>query len=100
MREDILFASLQCDLVLVLARSAFQSQHDLLCRLCLLHHQGGMWVIEVEVTDLLVEDGLGLTTVTRLLAVITSFSLGEKRVLALFVLGHFMWTERRGKSGD
>jgi hypothetical protein len=36
-RGDILLASLQCDLVLVLARSAFQSQHDLLRRLCLLH---------------------------------------------------------------
>jgi hypothetical protein len=56
-------------------------------------------VIGVEETDLLVEDGLSLTTVTRLLAVIASFSLGEKRVLALFVLGHFVWAEHSRKSG-
>jgi len=57
-------------------------------------------MIGLEETDLLVEDGFGLTTVTRLLAVIASFSLGEKRVLALLVLGHFVWAECRGKSGD
>ena len=61
-------------------------------------HQWGD-VIGVEETDLLVEDGFSLTTVTRLLAVITSFSLGEKRVLALFILGHFVWAKRRGMSG-
>jgi hypothetical protein len=34
----------------------------------------------------LVEDGLGLTTITALLAVITTLSLGEQRGLAGLVL--------------
>jgi hypothetical protein len=37
--------------------------------------------------SLLVEDRLGLTTETRLLAVITTLALGIERVLALLVLG-------------
>jgi len=37
-----------------------------------------MQAIGVEETNLLVEDGFGLATVTRLLAVIASFSLGKK----------------------
>jgi len=39
---------------------------------------------------LLVEDGLGLTTVTGLLTVVTTLSLGGERVLALLVLGHLV----------
>ena len=58
-----------------------------------------MQVIGVEETDLLVEDGFSLTTVARLLAVIASFSLGKKRVLALFVLSHLVWAERHRRSG-
>jgi hypothetical protein len=54
-------ASLQRQLVLGLARSALQSQHDLLGRL-----------------GLLVEHGLRLTTITGLLAVVTALTLGEK----------------------
>lgn len=56
-------------------------------------------LIGEEETDFLVEDGFGLTTVTRLLAVIASLPLGEKRVLALFVLGHFVWADRPQKIG-
>lgn len=57
-------AALEGELSLGLAGSALQSQDDLL---------GGL--------SLLVEDRLGLTTVTRLLAVITTLSLGEQRSL-------------------
>lgn len=39
---------------------------------------------------LLVEDGLGLTTVTALLPVVTTLTLGGKRVLALLVLGNLV----------
>jgi len=55
-----MLASLQCQLRLGLAYGTLQSQHDLLG--CL---------------RLLVEDGLGLTTVTGLLSVITTLSLGK-----------------------
>ena len=58
-------AALQGQLHLGLARHALQSQHDLL---------GGL--------SLLVEDRLGLTTVTGLLAVVSSLSLGEKGSLS------------------
>ena len=37
---------------------------------------------------LLVEDGLGLTTVTGLLSVVTSSTLAEWRLLALLILSH------------
>lgn len=50
--------------------SPYQSQHNLLGRL-----------------RLLVEDGLGLTTVTGLLAVVTTLTLRERRSLAGLVLG-------------
>ena len=46
---------------------------------------------------LLVEDGLGLTTVTRLLTVVTTLSLRGQRILALLVLGHLVWPARRSK---
>ena len=45
-------------------------------------------------THLLVEDGLGLTTITGLLAVITALAMCEERVLALLVLRDFMRTAR------
>lgn len=56
-----MLASLQSQLSLGLALSALQSEHDLL---------GGL--------GLLVEDGFGLTTVTALLPVVTTLTLGEK----------------------
>lgn len=54
-------AALQGELLLGLAGSALQAQDDLL---------GGL--------GLLVEDGLGLTTVTTLLPVVTTLTLGEQ----------------------
>lgn len=63
-------ATLQSKLALGLALDALQSQHNLLGSL-----------------GLLVEDGLGLTTISGLLAVVTTLSLGEKRGLASLVLG-------------
>lgn len=39
---------------------------------------------------LLVEDGLGLTTITALLPVVTTLTLGSERVLALLVLGNLV----------
>jgi hypothetical protein len=63
-------ASLQGQLALGLALDALQAQHDLL---------GGL--------GLLVEDGLGLTSVTGLLTVVSALSLGEQRGLASLVLG-------------
>jgi hypothetical protein len=54
-------ATLQSELLLGLAGSALKTQDDLL---------GGL--------SLLVEDGLGLTTVTALLAVVTTLTLGEQ----------------------
>ena len=90
--RDVLLAALQGDLHLVLADGALQPEDDLLSGLGLnaqrfpmseliSHNQGE------DSTDLLVEDGLGLTTITGLLAVITTLSLGGERVLALLVLG-------------
>jgi len=57
-------AALERQLRLGLARVALQPQYDLLGGLCLF-----------------VEDGLGLTSVTGLLAVVTTLSLGEERGL-------------------
>jgi hypothetical protein len=59
-----MLATLQRQLCLRLARCALQSQHNLLCRL-----------------SLLVEDRLRLTTITGLLAIITTLSLREQRSL-------------------
>lgn len=56
-----MLASLQSQLGLGLALGALQSEHDLL---------GGL--------GLLVEDGLGLTTITALFPVVTTLTLGEK----------------------
>lgn len=66
-------ASLEGELVLGLADSALETEDNLL---------GGL--------SLLVEDRLGLTTVTGLLSVVSSLSLGGKRVLALLVLGNLV----------
>jgi len=66
-------ASLQRQLHLVLAHRALQSQHDLLCSLCLL-----------------VEHRLRLPTITALLSVVTSLSLCEDGVLSLLVLCHLV----------
>jgi hypothetical protein len=63
-------ASLQRQLELGLALDTLQSQNNLL---------GGL--------GLLVEDRLGLTTITGLLAVVSSLTLGEQRGLASLVLG-------------
>jgi hypothetical protein len=63
-------AALEGQLALGLALDALQSQDNLL---------GGL--------GLLVEDGLGLTTITGLLAVVTALSLSEQRGLAGLVLG-------------
>ena len=41
------------------------------------------------------EDGLGLTTVTGLLTVVTTLSLRGQRILALLVLGHLVGPTRR-----
>jgi len=65
-----MLASLQRQLCLRLARCALQSQHNLLCRL-----------------RLLVEDGLRLTTVTGLFAIITTLSLREQGRLRDILLG-------------
>jgi hypothetical protein len=63
-------ATLQSELLLGLAGSALKTQDDLL---------GGL--------GLLVEDRLGLTTVTTLLPVVTTLTLGEQGGLASLVLG-------------
>jgi hypothetical protein len=59
-------ATLQSELLLGLAHGALETEDDLL---------GGL--------GLLVEDGLGLTTVTALLAVVTALTLSEQRGLEL-----------------
>ena len=63
-------ASLQRKLGLCLAAHALQPKHDLLRGL-----------------GLLVEHGFGLTTITALLTVVSSLSLGEQRSLTSLVLG-------------
>jgi hypothetical protein len=60
-------AALQGELLLGLALSALKTQDNLL---------GGL--------SLLVEDGLGLTTVTALLPVVTTLTLGEQGGLKRF----------------
>jgi hypothetical protein len=70
---DVLFASLEGHLHFVLANSAFKSQHDFLCSF-----------------GLFMEHGLGLTTVSRLFAVVAAFALSYFRVLALLILCHLV----------
>lgn len=65
-----MLASLQRKLALGLARSALKSQNNLLGSL-----------------SLLVQDGLGLTTVTSLLSVVSSLTSSIKRGLTGLVLG-------------
>jgi len=60
-------------LSLAICNGALQSEDDLF---------GGL--------GLLSEDGLGLTSVSLLLAVVTTFALSLQRVLALLVLRHFV----------
>lgn len=59
-----LLASLECQLSLGLALNTLQPQYNLLCGLCLL-----------------VEDRLGLTSITGLLAIITTLTLGKEGCL-------------------
>merc|ERR1719309_1703360 len=68
-----MFASFDSDLVLALAVGAFEPKDDLLRGL-----------------GLLSEDGLGLTSVSLLLAIVTTLALGGQRVFALLVLRHFV----------
>ena len=68
-----MLATLDGDLVPETAVLALKTQHDLL---------GGL--------SLLVENGLSLTTVTLLLAVVTALSLGPAGGLASLVLGHLV----------
>lgn len=63
-----MLAALQGELLLGLASSALETQDDLL---------GGL--------GLLVEDGLGLTTVTALLPVVTTLTLGEEGGLKIWI---------------
>lgn len=65
-----MFASLERELLLRLARGTFESENDLLRGL-----------------GLLVEDGLGLSSVSRLLAIVPTLSLCECRGLSCLVLG-------------
>jgi len=64
-----MLATLDGHLVLALAISALQTEDDLL---------GGL--------GLLSEDGLGLTSVSLLLAIVTPLALGLERILAFLVL--------------
>jgi len=68
-----MLASLDGMLGDVLAGLALQPQDNLLCGL-----------------SLLVKDGLGLSSVTRLLPVITPLTLRIERILALLVLGNLV----------
>lgn len=70
-------ASLQSHVRTVLARGALQTQHDLL---------GGL--------GLLVENGLGLSTVTLLLSVVTTLTLSKEGSLTSLVLGDLVWAVR------
>lgn len=66
-------AALEDNLTLCLASGALKSKYDLLRRL-----------------GFLVEHRLGLTTITTLLAIITTLTLGMDRVFALLVLRHLV----------
>lgn len=69
-----MFASFESNLLLVFTYSTFHPKYDFFG--CL---------------GFLVKHRLGLTTVTRLLAVITTFALCEERGLAGLVLRHLVW---------
>ena len=68
-----MLAALQGQLHLVFALLAFHTEHDLL---------GGL--------GLLLEDGLGLTSKTLLLSVVTTLSLGKDGSLSSLVLGNLV----------
>jgi len=68
-----MLATLDGHLVLALAIGALQTEDDLL---------GGL--------GLLSEDGLGLSSVSLLLAIVTPLALGLERVLAFLVLRHLV----------
>jgi len=68
-----MFASFQGQLFSALALDTFKSQYNFF---------GGF--------GLLVEDRLGLATVSTLLAVITTFTLGHQASFSGFVLGNFV----------
>lgn len=70
-----MLAALEGKVRAVLAHSAFQTQHNLLG--CL---------------GLLLEDRLGLTTVTLLLTDVTTLTLGKLGRLTGLVLGHLVGT--------
>lgn len=65
--------TLKSQMLLGLTFLALQTKDDLTCGL-----------------GLLVEDGLGLTSETHLLAIVTTLSLGEVRGLSGLVLGHLV----------
>lgn len=73
-------AALERHLVLGLARGALEAEDDLLGLL------SATSAARTHSLGLLVEDGLGLATVTALLPVVTTLALGGERVLALLVL--------------
>ena len=66
-------AALQREVRAILAHRTLETQHNLLCRL-----------------GFLLEDRLGLTTITLLLANITTLTLSELRRLTSLVLSHFV----------
>jgi hypothetical protein len=71
---NVLLATLQCYLHLVLAHGTLHPQNNLFR--CL---------------GFLVEDGFGLPTITGLLSIVSSFPLSEQRCLSGLVLGDLMW---------
>lgn len=68
-----MLAALDDALMLIVALDAFETEHNLFRRF-----------------RLFVENGFRLSTKPSLLHVVTSLSLGEQRVFALLVLGHFV----------
>ena len=88
-------SSLNGDLVELFASVALHLQHNLLGGLGL--WTGKKWVRRLEQradgnndSYLLVENGLGLTTETRLLAIVTSLTLSPETLLTLLVLGNLL----------
>lgn len=67
-------AAFEGELHLVFTNSAFQTQDNLLRRFCLL-----------------MENGLGLPSVTRLFTIVSALPLYSERVFSLLVLRHFVW---------
>ena len=79
-------AALQGNLVFMFAGGTFQTKYHLFSGF------GLMMIGKPQFTNyLLVKDGLSLTTITCLLAIVASFTLDMERVLALFILRHLVW---------